>query len=544
MDSILIIIAISLAIASVINIVLTKFAISHIVGYIITGTIISNIFDFNGHADLHSLEIIGEFGIVFLMFTIGLEMSFAKLKRLRKIIFINGFFQVVVSSVVIFLIAFYLVKLDTTSAIIIALAFSLSSTAIVVTYLKKSKDIVTPYGEKSVAILIFQDLAVIPILLLIGFLAKEGLSVGDVLLKTSIYASLVIVFMFTLGKKIIEWLLYFSSRARMEEMFLGSVLTIVLGASLIAHEMGFTYSLGAFIAGMIIAESNFHVKVESDIASYKDLLLGAFFFSIGTKIDVMYFVMHLHLVALVLVSAMLVKALVVYFLIRHESNKSDSIKSALALCQVGEFSFAIFALATSENLLTQELGGFLILVTVLSMIITPFMVNNIYKIAALFVKEFFEADKITPVAFEQHTVICGFHTLGRIVAKELENKGKKFLIISDNLQHVQIARLRGYKAYFGHLEKQPVLESLKVELSSSVILTLNSIKNIKIICESVLKYHPQANLVVKINNLDEKNELSDLAINSFVHAQHETAMLLVRNSEVLRESVAAVAIQK
>ena len=531
MDSILIILAISLAIASIINIVLTKFSISHIVGYIITGTIISNMFDFNGNADLHSLDLIGEFGIVFLMFTIGLEMSFAKLKRLRKIIFLNGFFQVVVSSTIIFLIAFYFVKLDPISSIIIALAFSLSSTAIVVTYLKKSKDIVTPYGEKSVAILIFQDLAVIPILLLIGFLAKEGLSIADVLLKTSIYASLVIIFMFTLGKKIIEWLLFFSSRARMEEMFLGSVLTIVLGASLIAHEMGFTYSLGAFIAGMIIAESNFHVKVESDIASYKDLLLGAFFFSIGTKIDVMYFIHNLHIVALVLISAMLVKALVVYVLIRHESNKSDSIKSALALCQVGEFSFAIFALANNQHLLSSELGSFLILVTVLSMIITPFMVNNIYRIASLFVTEFFEADKITPVTIEQHTVICGFYTLGRIVAKELEKKGKKFLIISDNLQHVQIARLRGYDAYFGHLDKQPVLESLKVELSSSVILTVNSVKNIRIICEAVLQYHPQANLAVKINTLTEKNELSDIAINSFVHAQHETAMLLVKNSE-------------
>ena len=535
MDSILIIIAISLAIASIINIVLTKFAISHIVGYIITGTIISNIFDFNGHADLSSLELIGEFGIVFLMFTIGLEMSFSKLKKLRKIIFLNGFVQVVASSAITFLIAFYLVKLDTTSAIIIALAFSLSSTAIVVTYLKKSKDIVTPYGEKSVAILIFQDLAVIPILLLIGFLAKEGLSVGDVLLKTAVYACLVIAFMFTLGKKIIEWLLHFSSRARMEEMFLGSVLTIVLGASLLAHEMGFTYSLGAFIAGMIIAESHFHVKVESDIASYKDLLLGAFFFSIGTKIDVMYFLTHLHLVAGVLVSAMLVKATVVYFLIRQESNKSDSIKSALALCQVGEFSFAIFALATSQNLLSQELGGFLILVTVLSMIITPFMVNNIYKLSALFVTEFFEADKITPVTIEQHTIICGFDTLGRIVAKELHAKNQSFLIISDNLQHVLVARKRGYQAYFGHLDKQPVLESLKVELSSSVILTVNSIRNIKIICESVLEYHPQANLIVKINSLDDKEELSDLAISSFVHAQHETAMLLVKQSQQIKE---------
>ncbi|TEW55315.1 potassium transporter [Psychromonas sp. RZ22] len=539
MDSILIIIAISLAIASIINIVLTKFSISHIVGYIITGTIISNIFDFNGHSDLTSLELIGEFGIVFLMFTIGLEMSFNKLKRLRKIIFINGFIQVVVSSILIFLITFYAIKLDMTSAIIIALAFSLSSTAIVVTYLKKSKDIVTPYGEKSVAILIFQDLAVIPILLLIGFLAKEGLSVGDVLLKTSIYACLVIVFMFTLGKKIIEWLLHFSSRARMEEMFLGSVLAIVLCASLLAHEMGFTYSLGAFIAGMIIAESQFHVKVESDIASYKDLLLGAFFFSIGTKIDVLYFLSHLHFVAAVLVATMLIKAVVVYCLIRRESNKSDALKAALALCQVGEFSFAIFALATSQNIISQELGGFLILVTVLSMIITPFMVNNIYKLAALFVTEFFEADKITPVKIEQHIIICGFDTLGRIVAKELQSKNKKFLIISDNLQHVQLARRRGYSAYFGHLDKQPVLESLKVEASTGIILTVNSIRNIQIICESVLEYYPQANLIVKVNTLEEKEVLSDLAISSFVHAQYETASLLVKQCEQKREEVAS-----
>ena len=531
MDSILIIIAISLAIASVINIVLTKFSISHIVGYIITGTIISNLFDFNGSGDLASLDLIGEFGIVFLMFTIGLEMSFSKLKRLRNIIFINGFLQVVVSSVIIFLVAFYVIGLDMISAIIIALAFSLSSTAIVVTYLKKSKDIVTPYGEKTVAILIFQDLAVIPMLLLIGFLTKEGLSVGEVLLKTSIYAGLVIIFMFTLGKKIIEWLLHFSSRARMEEMFLGSVLTIVLGASLLAHEMGFTYSLGSFIAGMIIAESQFHVKVESDIASYKDLLLGAFFFSIGTKINVLYFLSNLHIVAAVLILTMLVKAVVVYLLIRKRSSKSDAIKSALALCQVGEFSFALFALATSQHIISQQLGSFLILVTVLSMILTPFMVNNIYKLASYFVTEFFEADKIEPIAIDHHVIICGFDTLGRIVAKELERKGKTFLIISDNLQHVQLARKRGYNAYFGHLDKQPVLESLKVDLSSSVILTVNSIKNIKIICESVLEYYPQVNLVVKVNTLDEKEELSELAITSFVHAQHETAMLLVKQSE-------------
>ena len=317
----------------------------------------------------------------------------------------------------------------------------------------------------------------------------------------------------------------------MEELFLGSVLTIVLGTSLIAHAVGFSYSLGAFIAGMIIAETHFHIKVESDIASYKDLLLGAFFFSIGSKINITYFLMHIDIVIAVLFSVMLIKALLIYVLIRRKSNKSDSLKTSLALCQVGEFSFAIFAVASNEKILNTELSGFLILVTVLSMIVTPFMVNNIYKLAALFVTEYFEADKITPIEIKQHTVICGFTTVARIVARELQNKNVDFVIISNNLQHVLVARKRGYHAYFGHLDKQPVLESLKIEHSANIILTLDSLANKKIICEAVLEYYPQANLLVKINNIKEKRELADLNIRHFVHGQYETAQLLVNKSD-------------
>jgi len=536
MDSILIIIAVSLAIASVINIVLSRFSISHIIGYIITGTIISNLFNFNGSENLASLELIGEFGIVFLMFTIGLEMSFSKLKKMKELIFFNGFIQVAGSALIIYLVAHYLINIESTSSIVIALAFSLSSTAIVVPYLKKSKDIVTPYGEKSVAVLIFQDLAVIPILLLIGFLSKDNLSVTDVLLNTLLYAGLIIGFMFTLGKKLIEWLLHFSSKAKMEELFLGSVLAIVLGTALFAHEMGFSYSLGAFIAGMIIAETNFHVKVESDIASYKDLLLGAFFFSIGTKIDIIYFAMNLYLVFAILILAMLIKALLIYCLIRRKSNKSDALKTSIALCQIGEFSFAIFTLASNENILSYQLSNFLILVTVLSMIVTPFMVNNIYKLAALFVTEFFESDKITPIEIKHHTVICGFTTVGRIVARELQKQNVNFVIISDNLQHVQIAQIRGYKAYFGHLEKLPVLESLKIEHSSSIILALESVATKKIICDAILNYYPQANLLVKINNINEKHELADFPIQHYVYGQYETAQLLVEKSLLERNN--------
>jgi len=533
MDSTLVIIVASLAISSIINIVLTKFSISHIIGYIITGTLVSNIFASTISHNQHSLDLIGEFGIVFLMFTIGLEISVPKLNKMRTDIFFNGSIQVCLSAVIVFLLAYLLFNIEIIPAIIIALAFSLSSTAIVLSYLKKSKDILTPYGQKSVAILIFQDLAVIPILLLIGFLSNDDSPITEVLMNTFFYAVLIIIFMFTLGKKLIGWLLHFSSKAKMEEIFLGSVLTIVLSSSLIAHNLGFTFSLGAFIAGMIIAETNFHMKVESDISSYKDLLLGAFFFSIGTKIDVFYFAQNLHLVIAILTVVMLLKALLIYPLIRKQENKSDALKSAFALCQIGEFSFAIFALASKQQLLEQSLVDILILISVSSMLITPFIVNNIYKFSALFVTEFFESDKITPVKVKHHTIVCGYGVLGRIVVNELHKLGVPFLIISDNLQHVINAREKGHKAYFGHLDKLPVLESLKVELSNSIIVTVNTLTTKKLICEAVLEYFPSAKLIVKINSLEEKQQLSHMPIKAFVHAQRETASLLVEQSRIL-----------
>ena len=158
------------------------------------------------------------------------------------------------------------------------------------------------------------------------------------------------------------------------------------------------------------------------------------------------------------------------------------------------------------------------------------MVNNIYKLASYFVVEFFESDKITPIAANNHIIICGFTIVGRIVASELSKQGKNFVIISDNLPHVLLARDRGYMAYFGHLEKLPVLESLKVEQSSSIIVTMNTLLTKKVICQAVLDYYPQAKLIVKVNSRAEQSALSGLKIHSFVHARHEAALLLVKKS--------------
>jgi len=529
METLLLSIFLTVAIATVLNIILKRFGISHIIGYIATGTIVSTLFGFNGSAN-DSLDFIGEFGIVFLMFTIGLELSLEKIKKMKEILLTNGVLQVMFSVVVIFLLSHYLFRQNFNTSLIISLAFSLSSTAIVLTYLKESKDIHTPYGKKSMGILIFQDLAVIPILLLITFLSNDTLSLGEVLWKTILSAIFVVVFMFTLGDKIVNALLQFSAKTELEELFLGSVFSILIGAALLAHSMGFTYSLGAFIAGVIIADTRFNVKVESDIASYKDLLLGAFFFGVGTKIDILYFVENIHIIIFIFIFAMLFKAAVIYAIIRRNSDKNTSAKTALSLAQIGEFSFAIFALAGSEKLISEEMASFLILVSVISMILTPFIIGNIYKLSSYFEKEFYESDVITPIERKDHIIIAGFTMLGKIVAASLQTKGANFIIISDNLKHVLHARKLGYMAYFGHLNKLPVLESLMVKEAQAIIITMSGEQNRRLISEAILNYSKEANIIIKIDSVEERKSLRDLSQLEFVDASFEVGDLLVNRA--------------
>ncbi|MGB9802042.1 MAG: NAD-binding protein, partial [Arcobacter sp.] len=158
------------------------------------------------------------------------------------------------------------------------------------------------------------------------------------------------------------------------------------------------------------------------------------------------------------------------------------------------------------------------------------IINNIYKLASYFVVEFYESDKITPIDQKNHTIVCGYSMLGRMIANTLEEKKVPFVIISDDLRHVLLARKRGFKAYFGHLDKLPVLESLKADESSSIIITLDNINKISLICTAILSFYKDANLVVKVDSIEEKKMLKELNIKKFVYAYQEVAELLVKES--------------
>ncbi|CAA6822114.1 MAG: Glutathione-regulated potassium-efflux system protein KefB [uncultured Sulfurovum sp.] len=534
METLLLAIFTTIFIATLLNIIFKRRNISHILGYILTGTIISYLFNFNT-MKIISLDLVGEFGIVFLMFTIGLELSIEKIKKMKETLLINGALQLFLSVLIFFPLAYYAFQLDIVSAIIISLAFSLSSTAIVLPYLKDSKDIYTPYGKKTLGILIFQDISVIPILLLITFLSygvsgSSDLSIVMVIIKTILALIFIVIFILYIGDKIVDAVLRFAGDTRVEEIFLGAIFAIVLGMAILMHSIGFTYSLGAFIAGVLIADTKYAIKVESDILSYKDLLLSIFFFSVGTKIDIIYLVSNLHMVLFIFILVGLLKVGIVYLIIKRKSDTNISMKTALALGQIGGFSFIIFDLAASNQLITQEMANFLFLITFVSMLVTPFILNNIYKLSSYFEKEFYESDVITPINKKDHIIIVGFGTLGRAVAKELHKKGIDFIIISDNLKHVLLARRINFLAYFGHLNKQPVMESLKVEESSSIIITMQSEHTKELISKAVIAYHNNANIIIKVDRDEEWKHYENIKNIDFIDSNYELSSRLVELS--------------
>lgn len=533
MEQSLLYIIIALGSSIVINLLLKKIGVSQIIGYIITGTTITYALDLHHLSNSHTLETIGEFGIVFLMFTIGLEISLAKMGNMRKEIFLNGFLQVSLTTFVFYLVTFYAFELSYQSSIIISLALSLSSTAVVLSYLKSSKEIYKPYGQLSTGILIFQDLAVIPILILIGFMSSETkLSALEIVLDTVISAGIVLFILFVVGKKVMTWLLDFSESSKVEELFMGSVLFIVVGASLFAHHMGFTYSLGAFVAGMIIAETRYHNKVETDIAPFKDLLLGTFFVVVGMKINFNVFIDNIYIILSSFIGIFILKMIITYVIIYFTSEGKNSLKTALTLSQAGEFAFVIFALAAMENLIKDDLIQLLVLVVIFSMVITPFFITKIGVIVEWLSGERDEAEDMSCLSTRKnHVIVCGYGILGKLVCKELDKIGAEYIIIDNSHKHIKEAYENGLEAYLGDASKKNTLQAIHIETASSILVTLDNIQKKQLICEAAKKESNNANIVVRIISLEEKDLIQNLGINLIVDAKEVTAKKMVNKMQ-------------
>ena len=532
MNNVLLYVVVALGVSTLLNIGLKRAKISPIIGYIFTGIIIAYLFNLHKYAHSQGLEHISEFGIVFLMFTIGLEISLSKMKTMKMLIFGNGSAQVSFTALAVFGIAHYVFSIDYRSSLMIALAFSLSSTAVVLTYLKQSKEIYTSYGQRATGILIFQDIAVIPIMILIGFLSSEGHeSIDTILFHTFESAFVVLLVMFTIGRKIIEWLLHFSATSELDELFMASVLFIVTATSLLAYFMGFTYSLGAFIAGMIIAETKYHYKVESDIAPFKDILLGTFFVVVGMKVDALVLVNNFALILALFAMVFVLKTLITFVVIAISYKPLTGLKTGFAIAQVGEFSFVIFALASAGHLLDQELASLLVLVVIFSMIVTPFFIPHVKKVAEYIIRSKSSIPEVIDLTERKdHIIICGYGVVGKFVAKHLDEYGMDYIVVDNSPKHVKEALNRNIETYLGDMSKRAIIEALHVKDAAAVIVTLDNPDKKQLICEAILEQTKEANIIVKVVSKEERIRLKKLKSPLVVDGKVEVARVLVERA--------------
>lgn len=349
-------ITLALALSVVFGIIFSKLKIPVLIGYIVTGIVVSHFVRLNSEDASHLREI-AEYGIVFLMFLIGVEFSFNKMRKMKQEVMLFGSMQLGLSMLLFFVGGYYFFGFGLYTSLIVASALSLSSTAIVLKHLKDSRQIETGYGKSSVGILIMQDIAVIPILLMIAMMSNKDLLLSDMLLKTFISIVILLFVLFFPGKYIAKKMLRFTAGMNTDEIFVAAVLLIVLGSSLISSHFGFSASLGAFLAGMIISNTPYRYQVESVLINFRDILLGVFFITIGMQVKLGFLVHYFVPITILICCAMLGKTLVVYAFLRFFCGDRVALKTALSLSQIGEFSFAIFLIASAHQVLNLKPSG-------------------------------------------------------------------------------------------------------------------------------------------------------------------------------------------
>jgi len=526
-ENLLLIILVATAIATFLNIFLKYLQIPTIIGYILTGTIITYMFSLRYNADLAH---IAEFGIVFLMFTIGLEFSIKHLMSMKKEVFFNGTIQVLVTGGVFSLLAQHVFNIEHKSAIIIGFALALSSTAIVLKILNDSGDIHTKYGRKTLGILLFQDIAVIPLLLMINIFMITGASVSMLVGKTLLSAILVIGLLFIVGKYLLNPFFAKVVSLDSEEIFIASILLIVVGASYFAHTFGFTYSLGAFLAGMIIAETKYRHQVEADLIPFRDILLGLFFITVGMQINLSIIAEYFVEIILLLVAVMSIKAVIIFILLSSYVSKRVSFKAALSISQAGEFTLAVFALASAGSLIDPVTNQILIVMVTISMILTPFILKNIKNIADKVLKEKIDEYAIYSLGLKDHIIVCGYGILGQEIIYRLKKMGIRFVVIEHDINLVKLGEQRNEPVFFGNATAKSILTQNGVESCQAVIVAFNNEKKLIRICEVLNSFKKPINTVVKVVDYEEKLLLKDLHVNHIVNEGREVAKSLIKEA--------------
>lgn len=508
-----------------------------VVGFLLTGVAIGP-HSLGFIADAASVSGLAELGIILLLFTIGLELSVSRIIRLGRLVLQGGAVQVAATIATTAGVAL-IVAVTPHQAVFYGALVALSSTAIVLKIYTDRGELDSPHGRVALAILLFQDICVVPLMLLVPVLAGAGEGIGasarHMGISLAVVATLIVV-----GRAAVPWVLQKVVLLRNREIFTLSIVFFALGAAYVTASTGLSLALGAFIAGLVIAESEYGVQALSDVLPFRDTFTGIFFISVGMLLDLGFVLEHAGLVLTITVGVFLGKAIIAGGAVRLlKRSWQVSVLTGLGLAQVGEFSFILAMVGAPLGLLDADGYQLFLAMSVITMLATPFVISAAGPIAEWFCRvtgqpalEILPHEERGIAQLHDHVIIVGYGLNGRNLARALRVAGISYVILEGNGQTVRRARSEREPIYFGDGSRRDVLERVGIERARAVVFAISSPAEERRGVAIARQLSPDVRIVVRTRYVAAMEELQELGANEVIPEEFETSLEIF--SRVLR----------
>lgn len=529
-------ILILLGFSVIIVFLLQRAKLPSILGFLITGVIIGP-YGLSLVKAVEEVEVISEIGVILLLFVIGMELSIKKLASIKKTVFIGGAIQVGLT-VLVAGSCYYLLGNSWNEAVFVGFLFSLSSTAIVLKVFQDRNEMSTPHGKNALAILIFQDIIVVPMMLFTPIIAGESTNVTSSILLLLLKSVVVIVITILSARYVVPKLMYAIAKTNNKELFLLTTITICFAVAFLTSEAGLSLALGAFMAGLIISESEYSHQATSIILPFRELFISFFFISVGMLLNLNFFFNHIGVILLLVLTVLIVKSIIAGLAVAVLNYPSRTVLiTGLSLFQVGEFAFILSKVGIQYNLLSVETNQYFLAVSIVSMLLTPFIIIFSENISERFLntkiaKALASNSKESPEALNEqmemdlsnHLVIIGYGINGSNLAKASQFSNIPYIVIELNAETVKREKAKGTPILFGDATQPHMLETVNLSKARSVVVAISNPEATRTIISNIRNISQSVYLVVRTRYVKEIPELIALGADDVIPEEFETSV--------------------
>ncbi|HJJ28072.1 MAG TPA: cation:proton antiporter [Methanocorpusculum sp.] len=510
-----------------------KLKLPLIIGYFITGILVGP--SVLGLVTTDQVELLADLGIILLMFTIGLEISLKNLLSMKRIVLIGGGIQVCLTTIAMWLIMHFIVGLSPNTSFLVGMMVATSSTAIVLSLYQKSGETEQRHGKIALGILIFQDLAVIPMMLICPILAGSDTSIVDSLIDLAI--GIVILFIVLVAAiHLVPRILQKVAQTRSSELFIITVVVICFGIAGAMSLAGISLALGAFLAGIAISESDYCHEVIGQVMPLRDILTSFFFVSIGMMLNLSYFFEHIVTIVLIAAAVLIIKSLVNFVSIKAIGHVAagTALLSGIGLAQIGEFSFVLGTEGMNLGFLSEEVYQIFLGIALLTMIVTPLLIKLGPKAAAAVSKD--DTKQKQPGAgtyvscerSDSHVIIVGYGLAGRYVASALKKVQMPYIIIEMNPDTVAAERKKGENIVYGDASHKAMLEFADISHAQTLVVSIPNMDSVKAIISLARRMNPKIGIITRSRFIAETPTLYKLGADEVIVDEREAAIQAFR----------------